>query len=460
MTQQLDEAADIGPICRRRAELQTLVLLAMCLATLIAQIDTSVVNLATHAIGATFQAGVASLQWVLDAYNLVYAVLLLSGGLVADLYGRRRAFAIGSALMVAGSLICALAPDVVVLIAGRAATGVGAALLLPSSLAIIRVEWPEPVARGRVLGLWASCNGLAFAVGPTLGGVMIEELGWRSVFLLAVPLASAALVLAWLAVPESADPKERHFDLGGQLSGALALAGMALAAISGHDGGWLWIFALALAAFALPMFLLIERKRGAAALVPLDLFRSRAFGGAIGATATMTFGMYGLIFLLPLVWQSEHHLTPRQAGLALLPMSLVFFVVSIQSGKLAQRIGARLMTGAGTTLIGSGLLIVAATDAGHPMLLAQLGLIVAGLGMGLNTGPLYGIAVGAVGQERSGTASSLINVARMTGATIGIAVLGTLFGLLHGGTAGLRVAMLVGGTAQLCGAMAAFALIR
>ena len=450
-----------GALARRRGlATPAVVLLAMCLGVLIAQIDTSVVNLATHAIGVTFQAGVAPLQWVLDAYNLVYAVLLLSGGLVADLYGRRRAFSIGAAVMGVGSLVCAFAPGIDVLIAGRAATGVGAALLLPSSLAIIRVVWPEPAARGRVLGVWASCNGLAFAIGPTLGGLLIEGFGWRSVFLLVVPLAAAAFGLAWLAVPESADPQERHFDLPGQALGALTLGGLALAAIASRDGGWKSPFALLIALLALPLFLWVERRRGAAALVPLDLFRVRAFSGAIAATATMTFGIYGMIFLLPLVWQSTGHLSPRAAGLALMPVSLVFFVVSTQSGRLAQRLGVRAMTAGGTALIGSGLLILAATRGGSPMVLAQCGLVLAGLGMGLNTGPLYGIAVGAVGEERSGTASALINVARMTGATLGVALLGTMFGLLHGGAPGLSAAMLTGGLVQLCGALVAFATVR
>jgi DHA2 family methylenomycin A resistance protein-like MFS transporter len=460
MANPLNEAADAGPTWRSAETVRKMVLLAMCLAVLIAQIDTSVVNLATHAIGATFHTGVASLQWVLDAYNLVYAVLLLTGGLVADLYGRRRAFAIGTALMAVGSLVCTVAPNVAILIAGRAATGMAAALLLPASLAIIRVVWPEPEARGRVLGVWASCNGLAFAVGPTLGGVLIEDFGWRSVFLLAVPLASAALVLAWMVVPESADPEGRHFDLPGQVLGALALGGVALAAIAGHDGGVLWILALALATLTLPMFLRVERARGVGALVPLDLFRIRAFTSAIAATAAMTFGIYGMVFLLPLVWQSQDHLTPRQAGLALLPMSLAFFAVSTQSGKLAQRFGARSMTAGGTALIAGGLMIVAATQAGSPMLLAQAGLVAAGIGMGLNTGPLYGIAVGSVGRRRSGTAAALINVARMTGATLGVALLGTVYGALQGGSAGLRAAMFMGGIAQICGAAAAFKSIR
>ena len=460
MMKQTGELALDKPRCGRPAAIRPLVLVAMCLAVLIAQVDTSVVNLATHAIGDSFRAGVTALQWVLDAYNLVYAVLLLSCGLIADLYGRRLAFVIGTIVMAAGSLICAFAPNVGVLISGRAITGIGAALLLPSSLAIIRVVWPEPAARGRVLGIWASCNGLAFAIGPTLGGVLIEQFGWRSVFLLAVPLASAAFVLASFAVPESADPSGRHFDLEGQALGALALGGIALAAIAAHDEGWFWMAALGVAAIALTLFLRIERRRGRAALVPLDLFRVPAFSGGIVTTAAMTFGVYGMIFLMPLIWQAEDHLPTRDAGFALLSVSLAFFVVSTQSGRLSERVGPRLMIAIGTGLIGCGSLVLALTNAGTPMALAQIGLTMAGVGMGLNTGPLYGIAIGSVGQERSGTASALINVARMVGATLGVALLGSVFALLHGGPAGLRAAMLVGGAVQLAGAAVAFATVR
>jgi EmrB/QacA subfamily drug resistance transporter len=460
MEQRVETIGGGIPAYERGATARAIVLLALCLGVLVAQIDTSVVNLATHAIGTTFQAGVTPLQWMLDAYNLVYAVLLLSGGLVADLYGRRRAFAVGAAILVIGSLVCAFAPGIGVLIAARAVTGIGAALLLPSSLAILRMVWPEPVARGRALGIWASCNGLAFAVGPTIGGLLIEGFGWRSVFVLVVPLASAAFVLAWLVVPESADPKGRHFDLPGQVLGALTLSGLALAAIVGHDGGWQWIAALLFAALTLPLFLRAEHRRGAAALVPLDLFRIRAFSAAMAATASMTFGMYGVTFLLPLVWQADGHLSPREAGLSLMPTALIFFAVSTQSGRLAQHFGARAMIGGGTALIGCGLLVFATTQAGSPIWLAQFGLLLTGIGMGLNTGPLHGIAVGSVAPERSGTASALINVARMTGATLGVALLGTAFGLLHGGAAGFRVAMLIGGCTQLCGAMIAYRWVR
>ncbi len=439
---------------------RTVVLVTMCLGVLIAQIDTSVVNLAVQPIGAAFHASVASLQWVIDAYNFVYAVLLLSGGLIADLYGRRRSFVAGAAVMALASLVCAFAPGIGVLNGARAFAGVGAALLLPSSLAIIRVVWPEPEARGRALGIWASCNGLAFAIGPGLGGVLIDWFGWRSVFFLIVPLGVATCILARFAVPESADPQDRRFDLLGQLLGAITLGGIAFAAIAGHSGGRLWPWALALAAVALPMFVAVERRAGLAALVPLDLFRNPSFSGAIAATSAMTFGIYGMIFLLPLVWQSSGLLRPAEAGLALMPCALAFFFISPSSGALTQRFGTRPMTSGGTAIIGCGLLVVGATQAGRPVGLAEAGLILAGIGMGLNTGPLYSVAVGAVTAARSGTASALINVARMTGATLGVALLGAAFALLHGGADGLRAAMLTGGAVQLCGAALAWATIR
>lgn len=444
------------PVAARKG----LVLFALCLGVLIAQVDTSVVNLAMQPIGMALHASVSALQWVLDAYNLTYAALLLTGGLVADLYGRRRAFQIGAAVLAAASIGCALAPSVDILIVARAVAGIGSALLLPASLAIVRVVWLEANARRRALGVWASCNGLAFLIGPTLGGLLIKWFGWPSVFLLAVPLAIAALAMAARVVPESSDRTERHFDLAGQILGAIVLGGLVFAAIAGHASPDASMVGLILSIVALPIFLLHEHRAKAAALVPLELFRKPAFCGAIVATASMTFGVYGMIFLLPLVWQSSGFLAPDGSGLALMPCALVLFLVAPRSGHLAQRFGVRDMIAGGTALIGCGLLILAATRAGTPLLAAQIGLVFAGIGMGLNTGPLMSVAVDAVSAARSGTASSLINVARMTGATLGVAVLGTIFAMAHGGAEGLRAAMLVGGATQLCGAVVAARTIR
>jgi hypothetical protein len=257
-------------------------------------------------------------------------------------------------------------------------------------------------------------------------------------------------------VPESADPQDRQGDILGQVLGALALGGLALAAIEGRAAPWLLAVALPAAVLAFILFLAVERRRGEAALVPLSLFRQQAFAGAIVATSAMTFGMYGLLFLVPLSWQAAiagaAPLAPVRAGLGLLPMALIFLLVSQRSGRLAERFGARAVTSGGTAIIGLGLLVVALTTGGRPMWLAQIGLALAGLGMGMNTGPLMGVAVGSAPAARSGTASALINVARMVGATLGVAALGALYAVLGGGSAGLSAALIGGGVVQLAGA--------
>lgn len=436
------------------------VLIAMCLGVLIAQIDTSVVNLAVQPIGTALGASVSAMQWVIDAYNLTYALLLLSGGLLADLYGRRRIFALGAAVLTLASLGCALAPSAGLLIAARTLAGVGAALLLPASLAIIRVAWTEPAARGRVLGIWASCNGLAFVIGPTLGGFLIDRFGWRSVFYVIVPFGLAALLLALRWVPESSDREGRRFDLAGQVLGALALGGLAFAAIEAQAAGHRSAYALLIAGIALVLFLILERRRGAQALVPLDLFRNGEFAAAIATTAAMTFGVYGVIFLMPMIWQASGLLGPATAGLALAPCALLFFLVAPRSGPLTERFGTRVMIASGTAILGLGVLVLALTRSGAPLPLAEVGLMMTGIGMGLNTGPLYAVAVGAVAAARSGTAAALINVARMSGATLGVALLGSLFLLAGAGTPGLRAAMLAGGLVQLAGAALAWRWIR
>jgi MFS transporter, DHA2 family, methylenomycin A resistance protein len=191
------------------------ILLTMSLGVLIAQIDTSVVNLAVKEIGASLGAEVTALQWVVDAYNLSYASLLLTAGTLADLYGRRRIFALGVALFALGSLVCGLAPNASVLVAGRAVAGLGAALEIPTSLAILAVAYTDSNERTRALGVWASCNGLAFIIGPTLGGMLVESVGWRSIFLLIIPICVLALVLTATWVPESKDPKDRSLDAPG-----------------------------------------------------------------------------------------------------------------------------------------------------------------------------------------------------------------------------------------------------
>ncbi|MEJ2632353.1 MAG: MFS transporter [Acidihalobacter sp.] len=434
------------------ADRRWLTLTTLCVAVLVAQIDTSVVNLAVQPIGRYFDAEVGTLQWVVDAYNLVYAALLLTGGLLADLYGRRRIFMAGAALFSVASVLCALAPTATLLVAARALAGLGAALLLPASLAIIRVVWPEPAVRAKVLGIWAASNGVALAIGPTVGGVLIDGFGWRSIFWVAVPLGLAALSLAPVVIPESSHRQGRRFDVAGQVLGAAALASLAVAAIESRRAPGIATVAALVALSASALFLRIEKAHGAAALVPLDMFSQPAFRGAMAATAGMTFGMYGVLFLLPLTWQAEGWLGPVGAGVALMPMALTFVAVSPFSGALLLRVGERAMTAGGVAIIGLGLLLIAVTTPAASLPAAEAGLVMTGLGMGLATGPLMGVAVAAVPVARSGTASALINVARMVGATLGVAVLGAVFALWRNALQGLEAAMFLGGAVQLAGA--------
>jgi EmrB/QacA subfamily drug resistance transporter len=427
-------------------------LITLCLAVLVAQIDTAVVNLGTHRIGSYFHASVGALQWVVDAYNLTYAVLLLTGGLLADLAGRRRIFIVGAAIFTSASLVAAFSPSIGMLIGARAAAGIGAALLIPASLAIIRVLWRDSRERGRALGIWAGCNGVALAIGPTLGGVLIQRYDWRSIFLVVVPVSLAAAALAPATLPESADPHGRSFDTRGQVLGALGLGAVAFAAIEAHTSVGPALAACVVAIVCIVLFILTEKGIGPAALVPLELFASKPFTAASVATIAMTFGMYGVIFLLPLTWQSVRGLGATMAGIALIPMALVFVIVSPFSGKLTEKLGVRFMTAGGVAIVGLGLLLIGATAGEASLVFAEIGLALTGFGMGLATGPLMGEAVGAVPAARSGTASALINVARMVGATVGVAALGAVYAVLRGGPEGLRFAMLIGGAVQISGA--------
>jgi predicted MFS family arabinose efflux permease len=275
-------------------------------------------------------------------------------------------------------------------------------------------------------------------------------------FFVVVPISLLALLLARAALPESADPEGRAFDVPAQVLGALALGGLAFAAIEARDLPIWAVAALLAAAIAFVAFLRLEAGKGQAALVPLDIFGIGAFRGAIIGTIGMTFGMYGALFLVPLFWQQTGKLDPTAAGLGLMPMALVFLIVSLFSGSLGKRFGVRHITSGGVAVIGLGLLVIAFSADAPSIVVAEAGLVLTGVGLGLATGPLMGEAVGAVASARSGTASALINVARMTGATLGVAVLGAVYALAGGGGKGLWLALSLGGLVQIGCAIADF----
>jgi EmrB/QacA subfamily drug resistance transporter len=447
-----------------------LVLIAMSLGVLVAQIDTSVVSLAVKKIGADLNSGVSQMQWVIDVYNLVYASLLLTGGTLGDLYGRRRVFITGIALFTLGTLVCAFAPNGTVLIAGRAISGLGAALELPISLVLLTLAYPDEKARAHALGIWASCNGLAFIVGPTLGGFLVDTAGWRSIFTMILPFCAAALALTYVAVPESSAPRGRKLDLRGQALAIVSLGGLAFAAIEGAHWGWtsLPILSIAVLGVVAGVAFFVLEKGLDGALVPLEFFRNREFSSALSIAGLMTFGMYALLFLMPLYFQTMRGATALVAGLQMLPMSVSFVVVSQLTGHMTNAAGPRLIMAGGMACMGVGAVLLAFVGHDTSAWLIAGALLIVGVGLGLNTSPVNGVAVAAVPQARSGTASGLLNTARMIGATMGIAILGSLFAAFAGQDAqagdgflpGLRAAMLTGGSFELLGAAIAFAFIR
>jgi MFS transporter, DHA2 family, methylenomycin A resistance protein len=419
-----------------------LVLMATSLGVLFAQIDTSVVNLALKSIAGDLHAGVSAMQWAIDSYNLVYASLLLSGGTLGDIYGRRRIFILGIALFIVGTLTCALAPNAEVLIVGRAVSGLGAAFEVAMSLVLLGAAFPDRNERAHALGVWASSNGIAFIIGPTFGGWLVDSIGWRSIFYVILSLCAAAWVLTVYGVQESADPKGRRLDLPGQALAILGLSTFAFAAIDGSRWGWtspVWVEA-----------------RTPGPLLPLTFLRRPVFAAAFACAGLMTFGMYALLFIMPLYFQTVRGGSPFIAGLELLPMSASFVAVSQFVGHLNNRFGPRIVMTAGMACMGAGALALAFTGEATPLVAVEFALFVVGVGLRLNTAPVSGVAVAALPPERSGTASGLVNTARMVGATFGVAILGALFAAFAGQEAaaganflpGLQAAVIGGGISE------------
>lgn len=445
------------------------VLLATSLGVLLAQIDTSVVNLGLKSIAYDFGAGVTEMQWVIDAYNVVYATLLLTGGTLGDIYGRRRIFLIGISLFTAGTIVCALAPNAAVLIVGRSVSGLGAAFALPMSLVLLTLAYPRREERAHAMGIWASCNGLAFIIGPTFGGWLVDSVGWRSIFYISLPACAAALFLTMYAIEESSEPEGRRLDVPGQVLAIIALGGFAFAAIEGSHWGWTTpLFAVLTGATLAAIAFVCVEARTPGPLLPLPLLGQPVFSAALAVAGLMTFGMYALLFIMPLYFQTIRGATPFIAGLELLPMSVSFVIVSQLVGYLTNNLGPRIIMTAGMAGMGFGALAIAFISENTSLPVIELALVVVGIGLGLNTAPVNGVAVAAVPPARSGTASGVLNTARMVGATMGVAILGSVFAAYAGQQAnvvtgfmpGLRAAMMGAALAELVGALIAVFFIR
>lgn len=450
------------------AAAKRLTLLSICLGLFIIQLDLMVANLALPSIQRDIGGGVAAQQWIMDAYTLVYASLLPSGGALGDRIGHKRVLIIGLLIFAAGSLLCALAGSVAVLVLGRAIQGVGAAIEIPATLAIVATTFPAGKERARAMAAWATVNGVSAAVGPTVGALMVEHLGWPSVFLLNLPVAAVTLPLAFYAVREADDGPRRQVGAASQLCFAIFLAAATATAIEGARLGWMSTPILAgggVAALALVGFLRLDR-RAVHPLIPRPLLRGPGVVVALTCTAMMTFAMYGLLFMASLYFQSVRGSAPFIAGLGLLPLSIAYVAIAQATGRLQQRVSDRCLITAGMAGMGAGMagFAMLTPETSWPVLIAVF--VVTGIGLGFNTGPAVGLVVKSAPQAQAGTASGLANTARMAGATLGVAVLGALLnrsGGMAGGAhllPGMHDAAWLGALVLLAGAALAAVTLR
>lgn len=438
-----------------------LVLSACILASSLSFIDGSVLNVALPAIAGGFHARTAEVQWVMNAFTLPLSALLLIGGAAGDLYGRRRVMLWGIALFTASSLLCAVAPDLAFLLAGRALQGLGAAMLLPNSLATLSAAFSGET-RGRAVGIWAAAGAVAGAIAPLIGGWLVDRAGWPFIFLVNLPVGAAAIVLGWLFVPESQNDDRAPPDwLGAALAtvglGALTW-GLTVWSATDRFGAEAWA-TIAGGALLLILFLAVERGKRGEAMIPLGMFGSRAFVGLTVLTFLLYGALGGLMLLLPYTLIEGAHYTATQAGLAVIPFPVLVAAGSPLMGRLAARIGPRWPLTIGPAVVAAGYALGVRVEAGGSYWTTVLPPIVTvSLGMALAVAPLTTAVLSSVDEHHVGTASGLNSAVSRAGGLIVVALLGAVISLQDGALiAGLHDAALVGAALALASALIAFA---
>jgi EmrB/QacA subfamily drug resistance transporter len=404
-------------------------LIAVSVATFMLLLDITVVNVALPSIREDLGASFTDLQWVVDAYALTLAALVLTAGSLADRLGRRRLFTAGLAIFSAASLLCALAPDPTFLNVARAIQGIGGAAMFAVSLALIAQEFAAGRERGMAMGMYGATIGVAVAIGPLVGGALTDALGWESIFYLNVPIGAAAIVITRLKLRESRDPHATRIDWAGVATFSTALLALVLALVRGNAEGWgstLIVSLFAGAALLLVAFLAVER-RVAEPMLPLALFRRPAFTGVQLAAFAVSGSIFALFLYLTLYLQNYLGLTPFQAGVRYLPITVASFVAAPIAGALLSRVQARLMLSLGLAGVGIGLLLMGGVDAGSEWTTLLGGFLVAGASVGLINPVIADVAVSVVPKEQSGMAAGINDTFRQVGVAVGIAVWGAIF---------------------------------
>jgi EmrB/QacA subfamily drug resistance transporter len=402
---------------------------AMCFALFMIMLDNTVVNVALPSIQKDLGATLSGLEWTVNAYTLTFAVLLVTGGRLGDIFGRRRMFLFGVVVFAVSSAAIGLAPDEGWLVAGRAIQGVGAAFMMPATLSIITNAFP-PEERGKAIGTWAGVSALALAIGPVVGGALAEYVSWRAIFFLNLPVAVGAVVVTLFATKESRDETTRHrVDIPGIAALSVALTALVLALVEGNAWGWgspeiIALFALSAGSFV--AFALLE-PRVREPMVDFRFFRSKTFLGANVVAFIVTFSMLATFFFIALYMQNILGYSAVEAGVRFLPSTLMIVLIAPLAGRLTDRVGARPLMVAGLSLATLSLLLQTRidVDTGYELLLPAF--ILLGIGMALVMSPMSTAAMNAVTPDKAGVASGILSMSRMVGGTFGVAAIGALF---------------------------------
>ncbi|MFJ9035244.1 MFS transporter [Streptomyces sp. NPDC102406] len=438
-------------------------LVAALLGFTVITVDVSAVNIALPDIRASLHGGMTGLQWVVDAYTLMFAGLMLSAGALSDRAGARRAYAWGTALFTLASLACALAPGIGALVAARVVQGGAAAILMPASLALIRQAYDDARQRARAVALWTVGGSVAMAAGPVLGGVLTQSVGWRAVFFLNLPVGAAVLLLLLRVAPSPRRPAP--LDVPGQITAVLALAGLTFAVIEGGHTGLLSVPVLLSAAVAVGagFAFYATEKRHRAPMVPLSMLRDRTVAVSLAVGFALNLAFYGLVFLLGLYLQQERGMTALTAGLMFVPLAAIITGTNLVSPRMAERIGRRPVIVTGQLVLALAMFVLLPLGSDTPLWLVLLLLVPTGLGGAFAIPAVTAMLMDSVPGPRVGTASGLLNAFRQTGGALAVALFGSL---IAGGAGafslpGMRVSLVVAGSA-LCvtAALAAWRLPR
>jgi EmrB/QacA subfamily drug resistance transporter len=407
-----------------------LTLFAVSFGLFMIMLDNTVVNVALPTMQRDLHVSISQLEWIVIAYALTFAALLITGGKLGDLYGRRRIFVIGLVIFTLSSLACGLASSAGFLIGARAVQGVGAALMNPATLSIIVATFP-PKQRGTAIGIWAGVSALALAIGPLGGGLITEHINWNWIFFVNVPIGALAIVVSQLVIRESRDTSvEQSIDAPGLLTSGSGLFFLSYALVEGNRHGWtspeILVF-FALAVLALGSFVVFERRQRLA-MLDLSLFRIGAFTGANIVAMLVSLSMFGVFFFVTLYVQNILHYRPAKAGATFLPMVLLIIFIAPIAGRLSDRIGSRWLMGGGMTLLGISLLLYERVTVHSNFWTLLPPMLVGGFGMAMTMSPMTSAAMGAVPVDKAGVGSGVLNSFRQVGGSLGIALMGAIVG--------------------------------